>query len=401
MADKASREVSDFSSAGFISEARKQTGLQDFGDERFVDALDRQLRRVQQELTFKPGGRDNYRATINRLLVNRLLMQEDLERHPEILQQEIVKPIIILGLPRTGTTKLQRMISAAPNVQKLAMWRMLNPAPFRDAVPGAPDPRITAIVAGGVGSEVMSEAEALQAAHHMGLTEVEEEVILFDFMLDVSVAGLCSYMPLFFHSEWLEDAREREVDRNAYAYLRNQLQYLQWQDDNAQDRPWIMKAPSHTPHLKALYETFPDATFVQCHRHPNSVVPSACKLMTALWGLNVELDEKQVGLEMYDWLRKGMQRFMHARRELKLDDRIIDVKYDDIRNRIVPVIEAIFARNGRVLNEEDRVAMLAWEQENEQGKHGKHHYDLADYHLDEAKIGSNFEEYIERFSCYF
>lgn len=384
-----------------IGKARKEAGLYDFGDDSFIVPFKAVLDRVEREVTFKPNGLENFLSTIHRLLINRLRMQADISRRPEILQEDVSDPIIILGLPRTGTTKLQRMLSTAPDVQKLYLWRMLNIAPFPGATEGEFDPRIMALVPGAPGSESLSEHEAYQAAHHQGLTEVEEEVILKDLFLDVSIAGLCSYVPLLYHRDWLAGAQERESDIKAYSYLKKMLQYMQWQDGGKQDRPWIMKAPSHTPHLVALVEAFPNASFIQCHRDPCVVVPSAAKLMTQLWGINAHFDEKAVGREMYDWIRVGMLRFLAARKQLQFDNRILDVKYSDVRSNVMSVIEAIYRHSGRELSDEARAAMLQWDNDNEQGKHGKHVYSLSEFDLDEATVQQAFAQYTENFSAYF
>lgn len=386
---------------GLIEKACTETGLTDFGDVDIGFLLGKLLDRVTGEIKFKEGGRENYLATINRILTNRLRMHKDIKQHPEILQEEIRKPIIILGLPRTGTTKLQRMITASQDVQKLPLWRMLNPAPFSGVYDKENDPRITAVVQGEVGSDTIKNADAFQAAHHLGMTEVEEDIILFDHTLEISVAGLCSFLPFLLHNEWLAGCEERDVDRKTYADFHRFLQYLQWQDGGHRDRPWVLKAPSHNPHLVALVETFPDAILVQSHRDPCKVVPSAAKLMTSLWSVNADFDVKAVGLEMYHWLRLGMNRLLCARSHLELDDRIIDVRYDDIRANIMPVIEEIFERHGSEISEQAKKAMLAWETDNEQGKHGRHSYALEEFDLTKEIVQTSFSEYIKHFSSYF
>lgn len=381
--------------------ARAETGLSDFGDESFIAPFEHLLSRIENEIRFKPDGLENIKTAFHRFLVNRLRMQADITAHPEILDEQIVKPIIILGFPRSGTTKLQRMISAAPDVQKLRTWQMLNPAPFPESESAKFDVRRVTVQSGGVGSTDVQDFEDLMAGHYMDLEVVEEEVLLMDHSLDPSVAGLCSYVPLLFHNDWLEGVELREADIKGYQFLHTQIQYLQWQNKADPSQPWIMKCPAHTQHLPALIETFPDATLVQSHRDPMVVMPSIAKLMTNLWSVNVEVDAKASGYEFYEQLVMGMERCLKARKELQLDGRIIDVRYSDVRSNAMSVIEEIYQRSGRELTAEAKAAMQQWEDENEQGKHGRHSYSLAEFGLDEATIKSELAEYIELFHDYF
>ncbi len=384
-----------------IDAARAETGLSDFGDDNIEPRLARLVDRVNNEVTFKTGGQAQFCAEIHRLLVNRLRMHADILKHPEILEEEIVKPIIIFGLPRSGTTKLQRMMSASSDVQKLSLWRILNPARFPNRVAGEPDPRIIAITEGTPGAENFDGQDSLQAAHAMGATQADEDIILVDLLLDFSVCGMCMYVPLSFSDGWLESCKERAIDQEGYALLRTVLQYLQWQEGGQRQRPWILKAPAHSAHLVALTDAFPKATLVQCHRNPCKVVPSAAKLMATMWRANTEFDSVAAAQSMYQWASKSMRRCLTARDQLGIDDTVIDVHYSDIRKNMMSVIEEIFRQNGRELKEQAKLEMLAWEQDNEQGKHGKHAYSLEEFELDEAQLKADFADYIDRYSAYF
>ena len=386
-----------------MAEAAAATGLSDFGGTAFVAPLSRFMERAAREIEFRPGRINAFRAEILRHLINRLRFADDLRRHPEILDEDVTDPIVITGLPRTGTTKLQRMLSAAPNVQKLYLWRMLNPAPFPGAAKGRRDPRMTSALGGeGVGSETTQEHRQLRAAHELALTQVDEEVFLFDFTLDQSICGAsAAYLPLFFHLDWLDGARERQADREGYLYLRTLLQYLQWQDGGKRNRPWIMKLVSHMAHFDALLEYFPKATIAQTHRDPCLTVPSISKLMFELWSINAVVNKEPVGNGFLQWSAAAMNRCIEARDRMQLDARILDIPYATIRDDIMPSIREIYRRNGRELTVEAEQAMREWERDNEQGKHGQHSYSLAEFGLDETQVAKAFAEYTRRFSSLF
>src|SRR5690606_3699950 len=126
-------------------------------------------------------GREAFQHYIVRSLVNRLRIQAELSRHPEILDEDVSDPIIVIGLGRSGTTKLQKMLSAPDSVQKAVFWRLWNPARFPDARDGEPDPRIEAA---NFSNLTTADNPELDAAHHMAHTEVEEEWLLYTYTFE-------------------------------------------------------------------------------------------------------------------------------------------------------------------------------------------------------------------------
>jgi hypothetical protein len=164
-----------------LSEAKTQSGLTDFGDESFVKALHKMREYYAKDIRVDAKGLKNARDTPVRQLVNCLRFQNDLKRHPEIMGEDVSDPIIILGLPRSGTTKTHRMMGVDPNLLKTYMWQLVNPAPFPDAIAGDPDPRILAATQQDKLIEASSKNIKLRAGHHYGSEEVQEDLWLFGF----------------------------------------------------------------------------------------------------------------------------------------------------------------------------------------------------------------------------
>jgi ABC-type histidine transport system ATPase subunit len=127
---------------------------------------------VSRGLVHAPEGRVQQEQLVQRCLVNRLRFARDLARHPEILEEDVSDPIVVLGFPRSGTTVLQRMISADPAMQNLALWRVLNPAPLPDESPGQPLERIA--IARATEQAIRTHNPALFTAHPMIAHEAEE-----------------------------------------------------------------------------------------------------------------------------------------------------------------------------------------------------------------------------------
>lgn len=136
------RPLSSATVDSLLADATAETGLHDFGSLHFTTGLRILLTSFQQEAGLTEVGEHMQCGTIIRHLINRLRYQQDLKNHPEIYDEKIDAPFIILGLPRTGTSKLQRILSADPQAQRLEYWRTIYPAPLADEVPGNPTARI-------------------------------------------------------------------------------------------------------------------------------------------------------------------------------------------------------------------------------------------------------------------
>ena len=204
--------LSAFETESVLARASEETGLDDFGDERFIEGLATYTQALMGEARLNDAGIIGAQAVIQRQLVNRLRFQRDLKLHPEISEERISAPIIILGLPRTGTTKLQRMISSDPEVQRLELWRLLNPAPLPSSEAAGPDPRIA--VAQGYEQLITTQFPEFMAAHPTRAREPDEESVLMEMSFEFWASGVRAHIPSF--ESW---ATARSAD-TIYSYLR-------------------------------------------------------------------------------------------------------------------------------------------------------------------------------------
>ena len=385
--------IEELTPANVMAAASKATGLDDYGERDFVEGLTIYLDDVRRVGELSELGTDYLFQDIVRLLSNRLGFQRDLKRHPEILDERIEKPIIITGLPRTGTTKLQRMISADPGVQRLEAWRVNFPAPLPDSEGFAPDPRIAIM-------EQIEEMMKMQmpemfARHPVEAREPDEEWYLLEMTFESSFSSIRTNAPN--HRAWIE----RRSARNSYIYLRKLLQYLQWQDGGGtgknQGRPWILKTPAHLGQLPTLLEVFPDATLVQCHRHPGLALPSALSLLEYGHGIYcAHVDFHALGSDYLTDFQRQIERNLAGRKEIG-ESRILDVYYEDIRERPESVIADIYARAGRALTPEASRAFATWAKSRPEGRFGKYQNQMERYGLTREKIDVAFAEYLRRF----
>ena len=131
-----------FDGARLLADAQSNTGLTDFGEEPFREPLSVLLRSLREEAQLNELGRATFRGRIVESLETRLKTQDWISRHPEILDEKIEAPIVIIGLMRTGTTMLHRILASDPRSHAAMWWEARFPAPHRDTNWGEPDPRI-------------------------------------------------------------------------------------------------------------------------------------------------------------------------------------------------------------------------------------------------------------------
>ena len=380
-----------------LDAARQETGLADFGSDEFIEPFQRLVKGIHEELPFNAMGEMVFKADVQRLLVNRLRVEQDIKRHPEILDEDVTDPIVILGLVRTGTTKLQRMLSADTQLQKLHFWKTQNPAPFPNADPSQPDPRIAA--AHQAVAMLQQIAPEFMSAHPTMAEDADEDLL----MMPMTFETLMLYMlnPSQQYYEWL---KHRPL-HHTYRYLARLLKYLQWQDGGGGgergNRPWVLKTPVHIGNLDALLDVFPRATLVHCHRDVTEVMPSFCRLEEAGQRLKfANVDLQAMGPLMLAMWQTEMDKYLKLRqkRSGKLD--ILDVSYQQIHRDSMQVIRAVYQLAGRHLSDEAAQAMLAWERQHPKDQFGKNEYTLEKYGLTAESVRAAFKDYLDQFGEY-
>lgn len=376
-----------------IEEALKLAGgPTDFGDPTFHTGLVRSCQALEQEARLSGTGRYLFRMKFVNQLVNRLRIEDYFKRHPEIAQEPLTPPVVIVGLPRTGTTKLQRILSASPQALPMLYWRMMNPAPFPDEEPGNPAGRIQ--VAREAVQMLTEQFPGFVARHPTEAEVPDEEVLLMQGSFQCVVTWLFARMPSFYTFAMTTDQRP------LYRFLHGQMQYMQWQQGGARGRSWVMKSPCHTGVLDTLLETFPDAVLVHCHRAVEEVMPSMSGLTEEMRRVHSDrVDRSIIGPEMLDYFGTMMDRYLTIRDSLPAD-RVLDVQYKDIVHDAPNVIRRIYARAGRTLDAKTLELASAFEESHPQHYLGRYSYTPADYGLTDDMTRARFAEYRRRFAAF-
>jgi hypothetical protein len=374
-----------------LADAQKKVGLTDFGDEAFREPLEILVESINREAQLNPIGRMIIRGRIVGVLANKLVAQDTIKQHPEILEIPVEAPIVVAGLARTGTTMLHRLIAKDPSIRSLASWEAINPAPHATRGRSSrADPRVAQAAMAAKGLKYMSPG--FFAIHPAEPDAPEEEVILLEQSFLTTTPESMMNVPTY--AKWLRG----QDHLPAYRSLKRMMQYLQWQrpGPNTPVR-WVLKTPHHLEYLDPLLEVFPRATIVQTHRDPLRTSPSLFSMITHLQMIfSDEVDPRRVANDCLDKI-ESMARCTLATRERVQDRGFIDVSYYDLVEDPIPQVERIYEAAGKELTNEARNAMEESRKVNKQHKYGRHKYSLADFGMTKDDVELRIAEYRARF----
>jgi hypothetical protein len=374
-----------------IEEALKLAGgPTDFGDPTFRKGLDRSCEALEDEARLSDTGRYLFRMKFVNQLVNRLRIEDTFKKHPEIAQEQLAPPVVIVGLPRTGTTKLHRLLACDPRFWWMAWWEAAYPMPFPDEQPGHPDGRIAR---GRADVELMVQAmPALTAIHPMNADLADEEFILMEHSF---LCGLNAYADVPGYMAWLD----QQDQTPPYRFLQRCMQFLQWQkrQRGLNGERWVLKAPHHLLRMDTLLKVFPGAKVIQTHRDPLQSIPSIASFIHTLWGIySSAADPVRAGHDWSDTMRRGLEHTMQRRGSAPAGQ-FLDVRFKDTVQQPLEVARKVYAFLGLPMSAELEAGMKHWLAEDEKTRHGRHDYPPEKFGLSEAQLRRDFAEYRSRY----
>jgi hypothetical protein len=373
-----------------LDEARRRTGLDDFGDDAFREPMRRLLHALDEEAHLNIAGRAAQFERIVGILVNRLRTEAHFRLHPEIEEEGIERPLAIVGLGRTGTTMLHRMIASDPQMFALLWYESRNPAPFPGTEDAAKDPRI--IDAEAEVQAMLGAAPELIAAHPMDAHAPDEEIMLLEHaFVSSNPEAFCS-IPHF--AAWLED----QDATPGYAYMKRLLQFLQWQKKRRGSRAsrWVLKTPHHLGYLDVLLRTLPGTKVVLTHRDPVETIPSFASLIHTLRTLMSDNPDPLVtGRQWAGKMQRMIERCMTVR--ARHPDLFLDVRYRELIADPMAQIRRIYAFAELDLSRPAEEHMRAWAIENARERRPAHRYTLEQFGLTEAELRQAFAKYRAQF----
>lgn len=372
------------------TQAQQETGLSDFGHYPFQSALESLTRALEEEAQLSPLGRLVQHQRILNSLKNRLRMEHWLKKHPEILEEELLPPVVIVGLARTGTTMLHRILASDTRFHAPLWYEVRNPSPYLDWEPKGKDQRIVEAEA-----EIAALLEAnpeIAAIHPMDPIGADEEIMLLEH-------NFYSYVPnSFTHVPSYGDFVAHADNHPAYEEMKRQFQFLQWQKKQRGESAlrWLLKAPHHLHFMGTLLDVFPDAQVIATHRDPKISIPSTASLYYNLWLTGSDQAQKEVvGAEVLDVYQRGIAHTLEVREQKP--DLFCDIRFEDTVKDPESVIKRIYEFIGMPLTLEAKTAMAEHRDANQREDRPTHEYSPEDFGYNEAQIDAAFPGYVERF----
>jgi hypothetical protein len=370
-----------------LDTACRETGIPSFGDEGFREPLRLLLRALQSEGRLTLLGRIAARADIAGLLATRLRLEADRKEYPAIADEVIRRPLFVVGLPRTGSTLLHHLLAQDPGGRVARAWEVMEPSPPPDRARYETDARI------GRAARRLTWFDRIapdfRRIHPLGAELPLECIAIMSASFASPRFHTTYHVPSY--QAWLAGADLYP----AYDFHRRFLQHLQWR---APAGHWVLKAPSHVFGFEALFATYPDAVVVQTHRDPLTVLASVASLTLVLQGAFTDhLDLAEIGAEVTQRWSSGLERAMQARRDARVDERFVDVRYQEMLRDPMAIVRRIYDRFGMTLSVEAEARMQRFLARHPKDRHGAHRYSLSAFGLDARDLRPRFKSYCERF----
>jgi hypothetical protein len=369
-----------------MAAAKAQTGLDYFGDMSFLPRLKFWMDSANADEGLSTAGRASYFGLALRFAMARLDIEDMIRRHPEIEQVELEMPLVIAGLPRSGTTYMLQLMGADKRLRSMQHWEGVRPVPDRYMKDGK-DRRFE------IAAAEFAEADAvlpyMKSVHEFAPDHITEDI-------ELTSTDFGGYYPEWFANipQW-RDYQLSHDPEPWLRYLRRAIQLLVWQKG---PKRWVGKCPQHIEQLAALDRAFGGAFIIINHRDP---VASIQSIMTGV-AYSARLQRKQVDMQeiasyWIDRYERMLRRCVRDRDQLD-PDRCYDLYFHDLMNDPFGRLEEIYTKSGVPFDDETRAAFNRAIDENKRGKHGQLEYDLrGDFGLDPAVVRKRFNFYFERF----
>jgi hypothetical protein len=372
-----------------LAAACKEARLTDFGPDTFRTGLRVLLESLERDARLNAFGRYYAQRQVHELLVTRLRLVDWRRRNSEVEKQEIVRPLFVLGLPRTGTTLLYSLLALDPAHRSPLSWEIDDPCPPAEAATYETDPRIEK-------SEWRFEqlrrlARGIQAIHPVGAALPQECIVITASEFTSIRFEMCFDVPTY--QDWL-----LEVDlTGCYSWHKRFLQHMQ--SRYAKQR-WVLKSPGHLGALDALLAAYPDALIVQTHRDPRRVVASVSSLEWTLRQIASDaLDPRALGQQQLRAWSKTLARGKHAReRHAARAAQFLDLHFHEIASDAIGCVRRIYAHFGLALSPEFEQRMRDYVAEHPREEHGAHRYTLEGFGLTPREVDAAFADYVTRFA---
>lgn len=390
MADDARRRHT-LDRAVLMAEAEQVSGLSRWGADRTFEVGLGRLIDAVEAMPFARALREAVQGQVVQLLTSRLQLEEDARQHPEILTGEIRCPLIVVGLPRTGTTWLFDLLALDEHTRVPLTWEVGAPCPAPELATFATDPRIARSQAG-INAMLRSVPE-VATMHPFGATMPAEcNAIL---QLHFASSNFWASYAVPDYVRWLTDAPAA----GAMNTHRRVLQQLQWKGPKGR---WVLKSPPWLLMLEDLLAAYPDACLVQTHREPATMVASLSNMIRALRRARSPeiaelLEPASIARSVLYHFGTALQRSIASRTNPDVEARFLDIAYRDLVRDPIGTVRRIYDRFRLPWPEAFEDRLRSHIDRPRSAGHGKHTYDPREFGIDALELPDRFPEYRARF----
>ena len=362
-------------------------GLDDFGPDGWQEPLDVLSSAYRDEAGLSRFGTVSIHAQLVQILTNRLLLEDLVRRRPEVLHGRVEAPIVIAGLPRTGTTHLHNLLAADPALRSLPYWEAVEPLPAPNDPPDSIEPRVERC-AGGLAMSDLFIPE-MQRMHEMTAWHTHEEIHLL--AMDCSTMFFDTLAPM---PTWREYYRAADQTPH-YRYLDRVLRVLQ--SVRPAGSRWVLKSPQHLEQLGPLDAVFPDATVVLTHRDPGDVVVSMTTMIAYSARMHLEVVDPVALGRHWTALLTDLLGSCVGDRSLLPPERSLDVRFDDLMADEVATVAALYELAGQPFDDAARAAHLDYSSTHVRNRHGAVIYEPDVLGIEPVAVRAALGDYCERF----
>ena len=323
-------------------------------------------------------------------LGRRMQVHAYIQAHPEVLDAPVERPLIVLGMPRTGTTVISYLLDQDPARRSLLHWQCVHPIPPATTETLRTDPRCLALLEEQRKILEMVKQAKMPLPHWEDADGPTEDMFIHN--QDFKGLSWDSFLPTDRYARWLFD----ETDMTStYEYQKRYLQVLQ----STAPGTWSLKMPSHSVHIEALLKVFPDARLIWAHRDPYKATGSLCNLWRLPQSLvmNTELlDQTEMGRAAMWQMRYHVDRPLRARDRIG-DERFFHMYYHEMMRDPMDVMRRIYEWADEPLTAETEARMRNWLAAHPQDLFALNTYSLDQYGLSVEQLEPVFAEYLDTF----
>jgi hypothetical protein len=379
--------MSGFEPDALLDAARTATGLDDFGPDTFRPGLDALCASLVRDAQLNDLGAAALPGMLVGSLSNRLRVFDWIAQHPEVGEEQIDAPIVVVGMFRAGTTLLSRLFDQDPRNRALLMWEAGDSVPPPTPADHRHGPRVDAVHAS---NAMLAQINPqIEVVHHEQADEATECITVmgqdFKSLTYEAIANVPGY------DEWLLDVDQR----SAYEYHRAVLQVLQ--SGGVRGR-WTLKSPHHALALEHLTAVYPDARLVLLHRDPVVLTASVCSLISTLSSTFTDADHRGYIASHWPAMLEESVRRVDAFRDAHPEHPIVDVHYADLVTDPAATVAAIYRAVGDELDDTGACAVAGYVDAHPRGEFGAHRYDVSQFGLDAGALAERFAAYTDRYA---